>query len=260
VFGSVDPSRPASEKFDFKNQIHDYDPGNVPGGLLWTVPLSPESLTLDLPNGTARLKVTNLAVPDYGSIPNALLHGAKVPATVSFDIVWRDVIRHVEQFDLSNSWTADLWETGATIEWSARQDGFEFASDRAETTKVRYGVIGRERNGRFASSGHLAASSSGVSTRYSFEYPGDESVYTINLQVSPDNGDLLNRAGFRIYGPNGSVQTTGGAQTGLKPNVSANVTSRTKGRHVVEIYNYNQAVPIDYALSLSRGLQEGRTA
>ncbi|HEY3110372.1 MAG TPA: alkaline phosphatase family protein, partial [Chloroflexota bacterium] len=49
--------------------------------------------------------------------------------------------------------------------------------------------------------GHLPASSGGRFAYVTFQYPGDRSVYTIDLMVSPDNGAVLERAGFKVYGP-----------------------------------------------------------
>src|SRR4051812_36814693 len=65
--------------------------------------------------------------------------------------------------------------------------------------------------------GHLGASSSGRTAEYFFDYPGKEEVYTIELQVSPDNQSVLDNAGFRVYGPGGALHISGGAQRGLRP-------------------------------------------
>jgi 6-phosphogluconolactonase len=106
--------------------------------------------------------------------------------------------------------------------------------------------------------GHLGASASGRTTEYFFDYPGREEVYTIELQVLPDNQAVLDNAGFRVYGPGGSVHVTGGAQRGLRPNVVANVIGVNRGRHVVQVYNYNREVAVDYQIRLVRGRQEGQ--
>jgi hypothetical protein len=118
-------------------------------------------------------------------------------------------------------------------------------------------VIGRERNGRFAFAGRLGPG--GQSARYTFDYPGDESVYTVGLDLAPDVGEVLQNAGFKVFGPGGSLQAVGGAQHSLSPNVAANVVSRNRGRHLVEVYNYHSTLPVDFRLGLARGLPEGRT-
>ena len=64
-------------------------------------------------------------------------------------------------------------------------------------------------------------------------YPEDQAVYTINLQVSPDRPELLERAGFRVYGPIADKHyVAGGAQPGLRPNVSGNLISQEPGEYV----------------------------
>jgi 6-phosphogluconolactonase len=99
---------------------------------------------------------------------------------------------------------------------------------------------------------------SGRTAQYFFEYPGDESVYTIEMQVTPDSA--VERAGFRVYAPDGRTQVIGGAQGGLQPNVSANVIARTRGRYLLQTYNDNQGFPIDYWIRVLAGRPEGQVA
>ena len=47
---------------------------------------------------------------------------------------------------------------------------------------------------------------------FAFDYPGGEVVYTVNLQMYPDDPTLLERAGFQIFQPDGTLQVKGGAQ------------------------------------------------
>src|SRR5439155_26612556 len=51
--------------------------------------------------------------------------------------------------------------------------------------------------------GHLAGGAGGHTAVHTFVYPGDESVYSINLQVVPDTPEVLAKAGFKVYGPAG---------------------------------------------------------
>ena len=107
--------------------------------------------------------------------------------------------------------------------------------------------------GAAALGGHLGAGAEGHFAKFAFSYPGDESVYTLNLQASPDDGALLAAAGFEVYGPDGSLVVRGGAEPGLTPNVSANVISKVPGTYLVQVYNYHPAIPLDYQLSLVTG-------
>jgi hypothetical protein len=101
--------------------------------------------------------------------------------------------------------------------------------------------------------GHLPAGAEGHFAKFAFSYPGDESVYTLNLQASPDDGALLAAAGFEVYGPDGALVVRGGAEPGMTPNVSANVISKVPGTYLVQVYNYHPAIPLDYQLSLVTG-------
>ncbi|HEX5415350.1 MAG TPA: hypothetical protein VFZ25_06775 [Chloroflexota bacterium] len=119
---------------------------------MWTVPIPAESIKVDLQNGTASMHVVDLPMPDYGAIPNGLTHGKSTPSVVSFDINWQGIVGRSRIADPSGNRAANLLNTGATIAWSAKQEGFHFVSDPASTSRVTdYASIGHERNGVFAS-------------------------------------------------------------------------------------------------------------
>jgi hypothetical protein len=86
-----------------------------------------------------------------------------------------------------------------------------------------------------------------------FVYPGDRSVYTVNLQIEPDDAGLLKNAGFIVYGPGGEEVVRGGAQPGMRPNVSANVITTRAGRYVVQVQNYDPGRAINYRLEVVAG-------
>jgi hypothetical protein len=109
-------------------------------------------------------------------------------------------------------------------------------------------------------SGHLDAGSGGHFALYEFTYPGNREVYTINMQASPDNGQVLGetKAGFKVYGPvKDKVYVIGGVQPGLQPNVTGNLISLDPGTYVVQVFNYNPGVAIDYTISLIAGPRPG---
>jgi hypothetical protein len=83
------------------------------------------------------------------------------------------------------------------------------------------------------------------------DYPGDESVFTVNEQVDPDDPALLERAGFQVFQPNGSLQVKGGAQPKLQPNVSADIIGTIRGSYTVKLFNDNPNAAIGYALTLA---------
>jgi hypothetical protein len=84
---------------------------------------------------------------------------------------------------------------------------------------------------------------------FSFEYPGDESVATINMQVTPDETLLLQSVGFRVYGPRTDKgPAIAGVRQGLVPNLSLDVINRDPGTYVVQVYNYDPVRPVPFQL------------
>jgi len=92
---------------------------------------------------------------------------------------------------------------------------------------------------------------------FQFDYPGDGRVYTVNVELTPDNRDVLAQAGFEVYKPNGSLQVKGGTQQSLVPNVSANVISQTAGTYMLKVYNNVPGVTVHYTVTLVVGKHEG---
>lgn len=141
-------------QYDFKNfstQIHDFDPGihPYPGGLFWTVPTSPVG-HVELGTGRANMAVNNLAVTDFGSIPNALFHFApSVDASCSFDIHWSGPVTSRGSVSTPGS-SGELVMNAATMTWSASNaTGFTFVSDPSGTTSA-FAQLGHIKNGVFA--------------------------------------------------------------------------------------------------------------
>jgi hypothetical protein len=131
------------------HQIHDYNPGIPASGLFWVARVPEDAVRFDLRRGRAALRVTDLEVEDYGNLLHALRDDPSVPATISFDIRWRDVIQPLDLHDDDNQFEGSFLQTHAFIEWSARQEGFEFRSDPLETSETVFAMFGRERNGVF---------------------------------------------------------------------------------------------------------------
>jgi hypothetical protein len=87
-------------------------------------------------------------------------------------------------------------------------------------------------------SGTLAAEHSYVR----FISPGFGRLHTVNVQVSSLDG-----VGFRVYGPTaGRVYAHGGAQSGLVPNLSADVVADQAGEYLVQLHQVAPARPIAY--------------
>jgi hypothetical protein len=139
------------------NQIHDLNPG-FPHGVLWTIPIPEGGLSVDLDAGTARLTMSNVALGDYGNFANSLfggggpnMPGPSVPAVASFDVRWSGVTARTNVKNASNAnggFTGEFASTGAHIDWSASESGFNFSSN-SPGQNARAALIGHERNGFF---------------------------------------------------------------------------------------------------------------
>jgi len=141
-------------QYDFTNfstQIHDFDPGihPYPSGLLWTLPIAAIG-HVELGRGRAHMAATDLAVTDFGSIPNALFHfKPSVNASCSFDIHWHGPVTSKRDVSTPGS-TGELVMTTATMSWSgSNASGFKFESNPSGTTSV-FGQLGHIKNGVFA--------------------------------------------------------------------------------------------------------------
>jgi hypothetical protein len=94
----------------------------------------------------------NVAVTDYFSIPNALLHGAivpPVPATVSFTVHWSGAGKHVKLRDPVNGFAGEFVENSASMLWSASSAGLSYQSGGEDTSASVFAEVGHERNGVF---------------------------------------------------------------------------------------------------------------
>ena len=95
----------------------------------------------------------NLKLEDYFNIPNALSDGAATgppsPATVSFDVRWKNPSDHYKIREDTQGFSGEFWQTDATVKWSGNNDdNASFTS--TDQTAVVFAAIGHERNGKFA--------------------------------------------------------------------------------------------------------------
>lgn len=141
-------------------QIHDYSPGISPNGLFWLVSAPHDAVQVRLGSGTASVQMTDVPVLDAHDIANALTGGAglanppippiaAVPATVSFDIEWSNVLEQAKVTNEAQGFTGQFWKTGATIKWSSNQEGFSFDSEAPDPARNIYSVIGHTHSGVF---------------------------------------------------------------------------------------------------------------
>lgn len=137
----------------YTEQVHDWEPGILPSGLFWTVPVNPSAIVVNPQTGSATLRVANLAVPDFHDFFNSIAttpDPAPVPSHVSFEVTWpgHGAVKEIDDADFDFSGRFVL--SDATIAFTARNDaaGVVYRSNPEGQTTSDAGV-GRERNGIF---------------------------------------------------------------------------------------------------------------
>jgi hypothetical protein len=134
--------------------VHDFNPGEE-NGLFWTVPLPEDSVDADPDDGAATLTLRNFAIDDYGNVINALSGGHEIAsARLSLKIDWRGVIRRtrVVAGSLSTPFAADMAVTGATLRFSAVENGRTFTG---QSNAPDFAMVATERNGVFFRRGRV---------------------------------------------------------------------------------------------------------
>jgi hypothetical protein len=138
------------------SQATNIDSGNVPGGLFWTIPIPPESATINLGDGKASLELANLELLDFGNFCNDAVHGPSVASTVSLKAQWSGVIKRAKVRNTAEGFGGQFLITNASLEYSAStpDNNFEFVSDPASASTNVFAQIGREHNGVFFPEGN----------------------------------------------------------------------------------------------------------
>jgi hypothetical protein len=143
-----DPTQPV--------QIHDLNPGITADGLFWTIAIPAEGIHVQLGKGVASMHVTDVAIDDYGDIPNALLGGGPtpIPGVVSFTVEWSGVnervkVRNNNPPASGGGFAGTFIRNTAQMEWTATVGDFTFVSDALATSASAFAEIGQERNGIF---------------------------------------------------------------------------------------------------------------
>jgi hypothetical protein len=137
------------------DQIHDLNPSTFPPvGLFWTTEIPVAGVDVHLGKGSASLQASDVAILDYGNIPNALFGGGPAPisGTVSFRVVWSGVDQrlNIKNTDpVYGGFAGEFVRNTAQMEWSATVGDFTFVSDPIGTSFSSFAEIGHERNGSF---------------------------------------------------------------------------------------------------------------
>jgi hypothetical protein len=145
-------------------QIHDYNVHIDSNDVFWMAPVDHEAVEVNFDAGSARLRVSGLKVFDDHDLANSLTDGLGLPgelgfplippvfpvrATVSFDVEWDGILDSAEIHNDSQHFMGSFLSTGATVRWSAEQEGFRFQSEPPNPARNLLSVLGREQNGAF---------------------------------------------------------------------------------------------------------------
>jgi hypothetical protein len=137
------------------HQIADNNPGITSSGLLWTIPAPRSAVDVDLDAGTARYRMSNVAMANYGTLANALagggdfgIPGPSTPSTVSWDLRFSGVTSRGTSSDSGVGFILEYQNTGAHLDWSMRSATFNFDTNPSGQTAL-VAFIGHERNGSF---------------------------------------------------------------------------------------------------------------
>ena len=134
--------------------------------VFWMVPVEHDAVEVDFDDARASVRVSGLQVFDDHDIANSLTFGLGLPgdlgfpypaikpvapirATVSFDVEWNAAVATEQIRNSSQQFEGPFLQTGATIRWSAEENGFKFESEAPDPSRNLISVLGREQSGVF---------------------------------------------------------------------------------------------------------------
>jgi hypothetical protein len=126
---------------------------NKTSGLFWTVHIEEGALDVNVEiapaKGRARVKLRNFEIEDYFDLCNALLDGPNLEAQITLRLDFGGTESPSPYSASGPDFRFQGLRTQARAEWTAREEGFEFRSDPADTSSSPFAAIGEEVNGRF---------------------------------------------------------------------------------------------------------------
>jgi hypothetical protein len=134
--------------------------------VFWMVEVDHDAVEVDFDQGRASLRVHGLPVYDDHDLANSLTQGLGLPgglgfpypaigavapirAKVSFDVEWNSIVAMAQIENAMQNFKGTFLSTGATINWSAEEEGFQFQSEAPNPSRNLVSVLGREKNGVF---------------------------------------------------------------------------------------------------------------
>jgi hypothetical protein len=111
------------------------------------MPIPPGSVQVDLDAKTASLDLSHTKIDDYGNVVRALTTDSEIASgSIDVELRWHGGTGPTLIRDTTNHFTGRYVTGSATLQWSAKEPGFEFTSDPGVAEFAR---IGQERNGVF---------------------------------------------------------------------------------------------------------------
>lgn len=132
----------------------DFNPGITGTGLFWTQPLSWGSGHLAPGAGEGDLSVSDLPMPDFGNIGNALFGSPIADGLVSVNVDWGGPTERHRVTNEEQGWDGQFFNCQGEVSWSAeRTSGDQPFSFHTTTQEEGVGdlffVLAHERNGVF---------------------------------------------------------------------------------------------------------------
>ena len=98
---------------------HAYDPGTSPTGVFWTTPVPEHSFKVNLEEGTASLRLRNVPVFDFFTVPNSIdpvhLQGVAAATLNTLHVEWSGVTQRREYNDPASTFAGVFLETAVRI-------------------------------------------------------------------------------------------------------------------------------------------------
>ena len=111
------------------------------------MPIPPGSVQVDLDAKTASLDLSHTKIDDYGNVVRALTTDSEIAsASIDVELRWHGGTEPIAISDATNHFKGKYVTGSATLQWSAKEPGFEFSSDPGAAVFAR---IGSEQNGSF---------------------------------------------------------------------------------------------------------------
>jgi hypothetical protein len=130
------------------SQVHDFNGGTLPSGLLWTLPVDHDGVRFSHHGHRARLRIHDMPVIDQ--FPGAF----RTPATIDLEIEWdanAPFVAHGSGTSVpptdGAAFLGAYAPADATGRFAGSEFGFEFESNRGANAKRGFALIGHVRNG-----------------------------------------------------------------------------------------------------------------